>query len=66
MPVCGLEFWCQIIQRDIEYIIRYDGGGIAIHFIDENISKPQVDKALINQDEVEQIIKEILRNRNQS
>jgi hypothetical protein len=58
--------WCQIIQRETEYIIRYDGGGIAIHMMNEKISKSQADKALINQYEAEQIVKEILRNKNQS
>ena len=58
--------WCQVIQRGTGYIIRYDDGGIAIHMIEEKINKFQANKALINQYEAEKVVKEILKNKNQS
>ena len=58
--------WCQVIQRDTNYVIRYDGGGITIQMMEENINKTQADKALINQYEAEKVVKEILKNKNQS
>lgn len=55
--------WCQIIQHDDNYLIRYDVGGIAIQMIEESIDKVQAEKALINQYEAEIVVKEILRRK---
>ena len=48
--------WCQILQRDNEYIIRYDQGGIAVNMTEVTISKEQALRAIANQFEAESIV----------
>ena len=57
--------WCQVIQRNENYVIRFDIGGIAIQMIEESINKTQVDKALVDQYEAEKVVREILKSKDQ-
>ncbi|HTH54585.1 MAG TPA: hypothetical protein VL728_00980 [Cyclobacteriaceae bacterium] len=53
--------WCQVIQRDNKFIIRYDAGGIAVKMVENEISKEEAEKALVDQLKAEEIVLVIQR-----
>jgi hypothetical protein len=55
--------WCQVIQRNDKYIIRYDGGDVTVKMMEEEINKTQFERAMLNQNEAEQVITDILKNK---
>ena len=48
--------WCQILQRDNQYIIRYDKGGVAVNMIEATVTIEQAQLALANQFEAEKLV----------
>lgn len=56
--------WCQIIKRQGKYIICYDKGGVAVQMVENEISKDEANKALINQLEAEKVIIKIQKKEN--
>ena len=51
--------WCQIIQQNNEYIIRYDGGGVIVQMKEIKVNRIQAEIALIDQMRAEQVIREL-------
>ena len=51
--------WCQILQRDEEYVIRYDRGGIAVNMVEANLSIEEAQRALANELEAEKLVIEL-------
>lgn len=48
--------WCQVLQRDDKFVIRYDAGGIAVKMVESEISREEADKAIVNQQRAEEVV----------
>lgn len=55
--------WCQILKNSNQYFIRYDLGGAVIIMNENEISKKDAKKAMVNQNKANEIVIE-LRKKN--
>jgi len=53
--------WCQVIQRDDKFFIRYDAGGVVVKMVEHEISKEDAQQAQIDQNNAEQVVRSIQR-----
>lgn len=51
--------WCQLLERDNDYIIRYDKGGIAVNMVEAALTIEQAQSALVNEFEAEKLVIEL-------
>lgn len=50
--------WCQVKKRHDEYFICYDKGGIAVKMVEMNITREEAEKAVVNQQDAENVIRQ--------